>query len=209
MMHRARVTILSLSINNRGMKCIKYAIPLFIIIILCTGCSSGLRTTYDILTLDKVDTINVEWRVSDIYKKEPYKPFEDKLGLDWYQYSYKDYWSNLISMPDRDWGCENCDRYYRGYFYVSSIKTFAKNYLLSINSDDGIWIYINGEYYGHIGGAIHQQGCVNMTWCWENRNIQPFNINKYLIAGKNVIAVHVSESIDNEYFNCLLIKHPK
>lgn len=189
------------------MKFIKYSILLFIFI--CSGCSSGLRTTLDILTLNKVDTITVEWRVSDIFEKEPYKPLKDNKGLEWYQYTYSNNWSNLISMPDRDWGCENCDRYYRGYFYVSSIKTFAKNYLLSINSDDGIWIYINGNYAGHLGGAIHQQGCVNMTWCWENRSVKPININEYLIKGKNVIAVHVSESINNEYFNCLLIKQPK
>ena len=55
------------------------------------------------------------------------------------------------------------------------------------------------EIFRSLGCEIHKPGCVNN--CYDNERVESVYINDYLIEGKNVVAVHVSDSNGGEFFN--------
>ena len=172
----------------------------------CSAVKEVVKAGFDIYDMDKSYEININWVMSDIIKYSPFEPNKDSKSFEWYQYIYNDSNWQYAKLPDKNWNCDNCDRYYRGYFEVSTISDYAHDYAIDISSDDGIWIYINGKFFGHLGGGVHQQGCVNTSYCSSVKNINPIQIDDYLIKGKNVIAVRVSESIGSELFNLRLLE---
>lgn len=132
----------------------------------------------------------------------------DSRGVSWYEVDFNDSnWAN-VNLPDDDtWNCENCDRYYRIIFYLSSVNRNMKVYF---ESDDGLWLYVNGSSIGHWGGDCHDHGCVNNPRGRCNRilNVGPIDITDKLVEGRNIIAVHVSEWMYNEYFDFSFITKP-
>jgi hypothetical protein len=145
----------------------------------------------------------IEWYGSQIIKDSPYKPNEDKYGKKWHEKSFDDNsWTQISKLPDENWRCDYCDRFYRGYFDIESIDLENINYFIKFESDDGIWVYVNGKYLGHWGGEMHKPKCVNH--CYDNERVEPVYINDYLSVGRNVIAVHVSDCEGGEYFNLYL-----
>lgn len=177
---------------------------LFMLITSCSAVKDVIRTGLDIYDMDKSYTILINWVMSDVIKDFPFEPNKDNTGFDWHQYVFNDSNWQYAKLPDKDWNCNKCDRYYRGYFEISTIGDFSHDYIINVQSDDGIWIYINGKFFGHFGGGVHSEGCINVSYCSKLKTINPLKIDDYLIKGKNVIAVRVSESIGNEYFNLTL-----
>lgn len=176
---------------------------------ICISCSTikdAVKTGFDIYDMDKSYNLNVNWLKSDIFIRPPYEPANDNKAIEWYKYSYIDSNWGYAKLPDKDWNCTSCDRYYRGYFEISTISNLSHDYAIDIKSDDGIWIYINGKYFGHLGGDVHKEGCVNTNYCAQNRTINPIQIDDYLLKGKNVIAVRVSQSIGSEYFELSILE---
>lgn len=176
----------------------------FLFITSCSAVKDVIRTGLDIYDMDKSYTIMINWLASDVVVDSPFETTQDNSGFNWHQYMFNDSNWQYVKLPDKNWNCNRCDRYYRGYFEITSIGDFSHDYLINVQSDDGIWIYINGKFFGHFGGDVHKEGCVNVTYCSELRKINPLKIDDYLIKGKNVIAVRVSESIGSEYFNLTL-----
>lgn len=170
----------------------------------CSAIKDVVKTGLDIYDMDKSYTININWVMSDVIKESPYEPRKDNKGFDWNQYTFNDSNWQYAKLPDKNWNCNSCDRYYRGYFEISTIGDFSHDYFINVQSDDGIWIYINGKFFGHLGGGIHNEGCINVSYCSKLKNINPLKIDDYLIKGKNTIAVRVSEAIGSEYFNLTL-----
>lgn len=180
-----------------------YSITLFS----CSTMQSVLINTLDIQSKDSSYFVNTEWYATNNYLKVPFSPNINSNKTEWFEKNYKMYdneWNILNKKFDSDWKCENCDRFYRGIFYISSIEDMFHDIVLGFKSDDGIWIYINGKFIAHYGGRIHEQGCVNMGNCGIESTVEPFKINKYLTTGTNIIAIQVSQSINNQYFEANL-----
>jgi hypothetical protein len=81
----------------------------------------------------------------------------DSSGLQWYMPAYNDSSWLQASLPESNWGCNNCDRYHRRWLIAGPDSTI----FLALSSDDGLWLYIDGEYIGHWGGDCHQGGTVS------------------------------------------------
>jgi hypothetical protein len=149
----------------------------------------------------KADCQVIDWYGSQILKEKPFIPDKDNSGNKWYDYTYDDNsWISLNKLPDKEWGCNDCDRYYRGYINLETDDLNNFNYFAKIEADDGIWIYINGNLVGHWGGEMHKGPCVNCHWGSEVK-VEPIFISEKLQSGKNVIAVHVSNGPGDSYFN--------
>lgn len=181
----------------------------FFLITSCSAVKDVIRTGLDIYDMDKSYTILIKWLASDVIKESPFTPELDNRSFEWYQYMFNDSSWQYVELPDKNWNCSKCDRYYRGYFNISKIGDFSHDYYINVQSDDGIWIYINGKFFGHFGGAEHSEGCINVSYCSLLKKINPLKIDDYLIEGKNLIAVRVSESIGSEYFNINLYEISK
>lgn len=105
-------------------------------------------------------------------------------------------WQN-ISLPDSGWNCDNCYRRYRGTFDLNDLSHTIKAYF---ESDDGLWLYVNGAYAGHWGANPGQLRCVNHFFgCDVNDSVHDISLTN-LQQGKNVISAVVYDGGWGEYF---------
>jgi len=127
----------------------------------------------------------------------------DSQGNLWFESNFNDTGWQEITIPDfNTWGCDSCDRYYRRYL---NLPPDFSNIIVSFASDDGLWLYINGNFINHWGGDCHQYGCVNNPYrCFYSTWVDPLNITSFLRPGLNLIAVHVSDGGGDEIFNLQL-----
>jgi hypothetical protein len=90
------------------------------------------------------------------------------------------------------------DKVYRAEFIFDQMPPAL---FLSMQSDDGMSFYLNGQLVGHWGGAWQEEGCVNdNAGCLESVTVTPVDVTSYLQVGTNVAAARVSNPIDNSYF---------
>lgn len=123
----------------------------------------------------------------------------DDSGVPWYSTSFDMVGWSTVSLPDSGHCPAGNDRVYRAWF---SVPDLDHRYTFRLQSDDGIWVYINGSYVGHWGGEWQEEGCVNDdASCSEAVDVDPVNITDYLVAGDNLVAIRVSNAINNHYFD--------
>ena len=158
------------------------------------------------------ESIIIDWEYTDMIDPLSHKNEQDKNGLFWFNINYSDSrWKTMGRYPiliDEGAGCNNCDRFYRGTFNFNDKDFEEEDLILSFASDDGIWIHLNDYKVGHWGGEIHKQGCVNRpNTCVENKKVADRLIPiKYFNKGKNIICIHVSQSIGTQYLYSRLSK---
>jgi endonuclease YncB( thermonuclease family) len=125
----------------------------------------------------------------------------DPSGRIWHALNFDDAsWQN-ISLPDNDSFPGGTDRFYRATFNLDSLPQELKVFFAS---DDGIWLYVNGNFLGHWGADWRDFGCVNnpLGRCGTTVSVAPVSIpSTFLNAGKNVLAVRVSNGGFNSYFD--------
>lgn len=106
-------------------------------------------------------------------------------------------WST-VSMPDEGHIPSGSDKAYRG---TVNIPTSGERIFIDLQSDDGLWVYVNGAEVGHWGGEWQEEGCVNdEAGCTVTTTVDPVEITDFVNAGDNVFAARVSNAIDNSYF---------
>lgn len=77
---------------------------------------------------------------------------------------------------------------------------------LELQSDDGIWVWVNGVSVGHWGGDWQQEGCVNDNAnCVESVVVLPVDVSSYVQPGANVIAARVTNPVMNSWFEVLAV----
>jgi hypothetical protein len=135
------------------------------------------------------DTEYPQWRAS-VSAPDCTGPI-DPNNSHWYEPDFDDSTWEVISPPLINDIAPSEDRFYRTV-YASPL---AGNVYLNVASDDGIWIYINGQFIGHWGGECHEPGCVgDVPWeCEVGAGWLNIDVTQYLQPGQsNVIAAHVS-----------------
>jgi hypothetical protein len=109
----------------------------------------------------------------------------------WYFGAFDDGDWEEITLPDDNSFGEQTERnrLYRARFHLEE-PTDSMNLVFS--SDDGIWIYVNGNFLGHWGAKENKPGCVNdpLNRCGIDGTIPavPIPIG-FLKAGANSLAV--------------------
>lgn len=88
-----------------------------------------------------------------------------------------------------------------------NFKPGAGKVLLNFESDDGIWIYVNGQSIGHWGGDFDEIGCVNRRCAGGGKEakVDPVDITSHLAPGPNVIAFRVHNSEHYAYFFATIV----
>jgi hypothetical protein len=87
---------------------------------------------------------------------------------------------------------------YRAKFDLTEVP---ESLSLSLRSDDGLWLYVNGTLIGQWGAAWLAGGCVNGVGCSIDTVVPPVSIVPYLATGANVVAVRVSNGGSGSYFD--------
>ena len=144
------------------------------------------------------ETIQADWQwwgsMPFGYEDDP----TDGNGLPYYDpgYTMVDY--STVSMPDQGHITSGYDKVYRAEFQVD---TMPPALFLSMQSDDGMAFYLNGQLVGEWGGVWQEEGCVNdNAGCTESIIVAPVDVTSYLVYGRNVAAARVSNPVDNSYF---------
>lgn len=106
---------------------------------------------------------------------------------------------STVVLPDSGHIPTGHDRVYRSEFALDFVPA---DFFLSMQSDDGIWFWLNGLEVGHWGGDWQQEGCVNGdAECVSSELVDPVWITPYLVAGSNVAAARISNPVMNDYFD--------
>lgn len=140
--------------------------------------------------------------------------FTDGAGRAWTDPAFDDGAWTAVTLPDEDsfyveQGGEDADRYYRGTFTLDRTDGQVG---FRITSDDGAEVYVNGTLVGKFGledDICHAASCVNLPDCGINVNVPPQVIPAALLhTGTNVLAVHVSNALQNSVFDFGLYVEP-
>lgn len=103
-------------------------------------------------------------------------------------------------LPDRS-AATGADRAYRATFTLDALPGAV---LVDLQSDDGIWLWINGAPVGHWGGDWQQEGCVNEdAECSVTVDVPPVDVTEWLVVGPNTIAGRVSNPVANSFFDVI------
>ncbi len=148
---------------------------------------------------DCEDTIMAEWQwwgsLPFGYEEHPY----DGMGRAFYEPDYQMIDYSTVGMPDQGHTPPGYDRVYRATFDLWGEPPAL---FLSMQSDDGMWFFVNGVEVGQWGGGWQEEGCVNDDAnCEESITIDPIDISDLLVEGSNVVAARVTNAIDNTYFD--------
>ena len=104
-----------------------------------------------------------------------------------------------IELPDAHQVPAGADRAYRSTFSLEEVPPFVE---VDLQSDDGIWLWVNGVEVGHWGGDFQQEGCVNdQANCLEYVVIEPVDITPHLVEGDNLVEARVSNAIEGSWFD--------
>ncbi len=105
-----------------------------------------------------------------------------------------------VTLPDRAIPIGQ-DRAYVGTFELTEIPL---NLSLSLQSDDGISVWVNGAFVGQWGGSWQAEGCVNENaQCLVTIQVPPVDVTSLLQLGTNVVAARVSNPVQNAYFEII------
>lgn len=102
-----------------------------------------------------------------------------------------------LSLPDTTIPVHQ-DRAYRAWVELPALPA---GLTLELQSDDGLWLWVNGAAVGHWGGDWQEEGCVNEDAnCLARVDVAPVDITPWLVEGQNLIAARVSNPVMHSWF---------
>jgi murein DD-endopeptidase MepM/ murein hydrolase activator NlpD len=114
----------------------------------------------------------------------------DVDGRSWHEAEFDDsLWSD-VPLPDNGTIPSGQDRYYRLFYHVAELPKTE----IQLSSDDGAWLYVNGQLVGQWGGDCQGEGGADGVL---------IDIGAYFQSGDNVIAIHVHNGPGDSLFNVL------
>jgi len=124
----------------------------------------------------------------------------DALGVPFYEVGHDELGWSAVTLPDRSVPVYH-DRVYRTSVELPHLPP---GLTVSLQSDDGIWLWVNGVQVAHHGGDWQQEGCVNENAnCLVTEVVPDIDLTPWLVEGPNVIAARVSNAIENAYFEVI------
>lgn len=136
------------------------------------------------------------WQASDTIWDEADPTDAD--GLPFWEPQYADSFTS-IALPDAHQVPAGADRAYRSTFTLDAVPVAVE---VDLQSDDGVWLWVNGALIGHWGGDFQEEGCVNdQANCLEFVVIEPVDITEWLSEGDNLVAARVSNAVEGSWFD--------
>lgn len=148
---------------------------------------------------EPVDCDGVDFGPWQWWGSQPFTTPDDPVDGSGRPFHAPDYdmvgWST-IAMPEQNVPSEH-DKAFRATFELSEVPPDMH---LELQSDDGLWVWVNGVEVGHWGGDWQEEGCVNENAsCLEQVDVEPIDVTGLLVPGTNVVAARVSNAIDRSW----------
>jgi len=124
---------------------------------------------------------------------------EDDAGRPFFATDYDMVGYSTVVLPDQGHMPPGTDRVYLAWFELGGEPPAL---FLSMQSDDGMAFWVNGQLLGEWGGGWQEEGCVNDdSNCSEYVIVDPIDIAPLLHEGWNVVAARVTNPIMNAWFD--------
>ena len=140
----------------------------------------------------------LDWSASDALwdQADP----TDGAGLAFHDPHAQPGWES-VALPHQDIPT-GADRAYRTVF---DLDGRPEAFLLDLQSDDGLTVWVNGVEVGQWGGGWQEEGCVNEhAECLQTIDVDPIDVATLLVEGDNALAARVSNPIANAWFEILV-----
>jgi len=98
-----------------------------------------------------IDVVNYPCKITS----NRWKVYSQTNPGDWTKPDYSDDGWGLKDLPDSDWNCKNCDKYYR----KNIVWNGQTQINLKVKSDDGAVCYLNGEVIPEINSLSEARAC--------------------------------------------------
>lgn len=150
----------------------------------------------EVITCEDLAPIHFDWYASDPFA-EMADP-QDEHGLPFHAPEFDAGGFSGVELPD-DATPAGFDRVYLGEFELTALPP---SLWATVQSDDGLWLWLNGTFLGHWGGGWQEEGCVNdEANCGEYVLVEPLDLAPLLQPGGNVVAARVSNPFMNTWFD--------
>lgn len=160
-----------------------------------TDTDTDVDTDIEVVSCDDFDFSTWEWFGGPTFGTQPDPT--DGGGLPFYDPAFDDAGYVPQNLPDQSIPV-GFDRTYRAHFDLGELPPTL---LLDMQSDDGIWVWLNGQAVGHWGGDWQQEGCVNENaQCVITETVAPVDATSFLQVGTNTMAARLSNPILNSWF---------
>jgi len=136
----------------------------------------------------RISTAGETWKASPV-GEDCAGPI-DAGGRSWFEVEFDDSPWTDVQLPDSSTIPTGQDRYYRLHYDVAEPITTE----VTLSTDDGAWLYVNGQLVGQWGGDCQGEGGAEGA---------VVDIGTYLLPGDNLIAVHVHNGPGDSLFNLL------
>lgn len=145
---------------------------------------------------DDVDLGALQWWGSQPFATEPDPT--DGSGRAFYADGFDLVGWSTVALPDSGHNPPGNDRAYRAVLSRPAVERL----FVELQSDDGLWLWVNGAPVGQWGGGWQEEGCVNdEANCSETETVAPVEITAFLRDGENVLAARVSNAVAQAYFH--------
>ena len=145
------------------------------------------------------DTVMADWQWWGSQPFEDANHPTDDGGLPFYDPDYDMVGYSTVELPDSGHTPPGTDRVYIAWFELWGDPPAL---FLSMQSDDGMAFWVNGELVGEWGNGWQEEGCVNDDAnCSEFVIVDPIDIAPLLHEGWNVVAARVSNPVMNAWFD--------
>ncbi len=168
---------------------------------LLLGCPEEVPTDDDdsAVEADPCEGVDVGWSWAASAPFADNVDPSDAAGAFFYEAGFDEEAWSAVTLPDVGAIPEANDRAYRA---VVQLPAFDADLLVTPQSDDGIWLYVNGDIVGHWGGDWQVEGCVNEAAnCTDTTVVQPVSIGDLLVEGENIVAARVSNPLVDSFFD--------
>ncbi len=153
----------------------------------------------DSAQVDPCEGVELDWSWA---ASEPYPENVDPSdyeGLYFYEAGFDEEGWSPVTLPHVGAIPETTDRAYRAVIELADTEADVQ---VTPQSDDGVWLWVNGDFVGHWGGDWQQEGCVNEAAnCTDTTVVQPVAIGDLLVVGENVVAARVSNPLVDSFFD--------
>jgi len=125
------------------------------------------------------------------------EPLRDGAGRPFWDPAFELRDFSTVQVPERGQPSPGWDKVYVVRLWLDAP---GPQVYLDLQSDDGLEVYLNGDFIGQWGGGWQEEGCVNDDAnCTEFVYAPPVEITDDLNVGENVLAVRLSNAIGGAF----------
>jgi|GEM_PF-1564706 len=152
-----------------------------------------------------VECDGVSFPTSQWWGSQPFSTEADPVdaaGRPFYDPAYEMVGWSTVVLPERNTPVG----YDKAFLTRFTLHSAPPDWHLDFDSDDGLWLWLDGDFLGHWGGDWQEEGCVNdAADCLISVDADPVDVTAWATPGEHVLAGRVSNATTASWFDVRMI----